>query len=370
MPSGVSAGTQSSALVSIIDNDPFFNVCDRTEEVQAAIITAANALSGVTVTGCEEITEAHLGAITSLRIAVTEVAELQFGDFSGLGSLEDLDISSNDNLRTLPSGLFADLDMLEELDLQNNSLESLRSDVFSGLDRLRNIILDDNDLTTLRSDVFSGLFSLEDLSLRRNVLESLPPDVFSGLGSLRRLFVTGNTKDNNVLESLPPDVFSGLDSLINLELHNNGLTSLPPDVFSGLGSLINLSLSDNALTSLPPDVFSDLGMLAELHLNDNALTSLPPGLISAELEARLRVLGLSNNPWASPLSVSDERVFEDDGTASVTVELLRDLDYDLELSVSTVDVTAESGSDYVALSNVLLGIGSEDAVNRRHSRQI
>ena len=55
-------------------------------------------------------------------------------------------------------------------------------------------------------------------------------------------------------------------------------------------------------------------------------------------------------------------MFEDAGTASVTVELLRDLDYDLTLSVSTVDVTAESGSDYVALSSVLLGIGSEDAV--------
>ena len=90
LPLGVSVGTQSSALVSIIDNDPFLNVCDRTEEVQDAIIAAANALSGVTVTGCEEITEAHLSGISGLFISNEPgLNRLQFGDFSGLTSLHD-----------------------------------------------------------------------------------------------------------------------------------------------------------------------------------------------------------------------------------------------------------------------------------------
>ena len=147
-------------------------------------------------------------------------------------------------------------------------------------------------------------------------------------------------------------VWARLDSFL---LNENDLTSLPSDVFAGLGSLETLLLNENDLTSLPSDVFSGLANLVSLLLNENDLTSLPPGVISPELEARLVFLGLDNNPWASPLSVSDERVFEDAGAASVNVELLRDLDYDLTLSVSTVDVTAESGSDSVALSSVLLG---------------
>ena len=56
-------------------------------------------------------------------------------------------------------------------------------------------------------------------------------------------------------------------------------------------------------------------------------------------------------------------MFENVGTASITVELLTDLGYDLTLSVSTsdADASATSGLDYVALSNVLLTIGSEDS---------
>ena len=383
LPLGVSVGTQSSALVSIIDNDPVFNVCDRTEEVQAAIITAANALSGVTVTGCEEITEAHLSGISELTISDEPgLTRLQFGDFSGLTSLTTLNISVNLNLRTLPSGLFADLDMLTHLFLNNNGLVSLRSDVFTGLNNLQHLSLFNNALTTLPPDVFTGLGSLEILDLGRNALTTLPPDVFTGLGSLARLGL-----GRNALTSLPPDVFTGLNNLDRLELFVNRLESLPPDVFTGLNNLNRLQLQDNDLTSLPSGVFTDLGSLGflflddnrleslpsgvftglnnleSLRLEDNRLESLPPGVIPPELEARLGFgLRLNNNPWTSPLSVSDERVFEDAGTASVTVELLRDLDYDLTLSVSTVEVTAESGSDYVALSSVLLGIGSEDAV--------
>ncbi len=358
LPVGVSAGEFTSAEVSIVDNDLIFNVCDRTPEVQAAIITAANSLPGVTVANCEEVTRAHLEAITVLGVARRDVTELRFGDFSGLISLGTLEISNNPNLMTLPSGLFVDLGMLENLFLNENALTSLPSDLFSGLGNLRRLgLVGNSGLTTLPSDLFSGLSSLENLELNNSGLTSLPPDLFSGLDSL-----AGLELNNNALTSLPPDLFSGLDSLAGLELNNNALTSLPPDLFSGLDSLAGLELNNNALTSLPPDLFSGLDSLASLVLNNNALTSLPPGLISAELETRLSNLRLNNNPWASPLAVSGVRVFEDIGIASINVNLLEDLDYDLSLSGSTFDVSATSGLDYVGISEALLTLGSEDAV--------
>ena len=121
---------------------------------------------------------------------------------------------------------------------------------------------------------------------------------------------------------------------------------MPPGLFSGL----------NALSNPPSDENS------RLDLSINLLTSLPPGVISAELEAGLDILNLTGNPWASPLDVSDVRVSEDVGTASITVELLTELGYDLTLSVSTSDAgtTAMSDLDYVALSGGAVTIGAAD----------
>ena len=264
--------------------------------------------AGVTVGSCTDVTEDHLGQIGSLSINGTDVMTLQLGDFSGLTSLQTLEIFGNQNLETLPQGLFADLGSLQELDLDNNGLTSL------------------------------------------------PSDVFTGLGELTSLDLGGNSL---AVTTLPSDVFAGLNNLASLRLDNNGLTTLPSDVFTGLGSLAGLDLASNGLTTLPSDVFAGLGSLAGLDLASNGLTSLPPGVISPELEARLFFLSLDNNPWASPLSVSDARVSEAAGAVSITVNLLENLGYDLTLSVSTSDVSATSGSDYVALSNVLLTIGSD-----------
>ena len=298
LPVGVLRGEFTDTEVSIIDNDSILSVCERTPEVRDAI-EAATGLS------CGSIDEGELSGINSLDIVdEPDLTRLQFGDFSGLTSLMFLNITENDNLTSalaFPSGLFADLDRLVLLELSENSLESLPSDLFADLDNLNFLALNNNELSSLAADLFLVPNRLQNIAL-----------------------------DHNRLSSLPPDLFSGLVSLTELVLSNNDLSSLPPDLFSGLGSLIELDLSDNGLSSLPP------------------------GLISPELEARPGSdLTLAGNPWDFALSSPDVSVAEESGAVTVMVSLTHSLDYDLVLSVSTIDDTASS-SDYTLSATELL----------------
>ena len=210
----------SSLTVTITDNDTVVSaettVCDRTPQVRDAIVATVPSVSD-----CNDVTEAHLAAITSLNLADKSISSLKVGDFDGLSSLT-------------------------ELYLTNNQLTSLPEGVFNGLTALTGLSLAANQLTSLPESVFSGLTALTTLGLSRNQLTSLPESVFSGLTALTTLGLS-----RNQLTSLPEGVFSGLTALTWLELHANQLTSLPEGVFSGLTALTRLRLGGNAVNQLP-----------------------------------------------------------------------------------------------------------------------
>ena len=266
------------------------NICDRTAQVETAI------LAELSHSDCSAVTSAELAVIgyaippysgRGIDLSGMGITSLQAGDFSGLSSLQTLGLDGN-ALASLPEGVFSGLSSLTWLHLSDNALTSLPEGVFSGLSSLEELHLWNNDLTSLPVGVFSGLSSLTLLSLGLTPLTSLPEGVFSGLSSLQTLGL-----DGNALASLPEGVFSGLSSLTWLHLYGNALTSLPEGVFSGLSSLRLLDLDNNALTSLPEGVFSGLSRLRSLSLSGNALTSLPSGVFSGL--SRLEGLRLWDN---------------------------------------------------------------------------
>ena len=187
------------------------NICDRTAQVETAILAA------LSHSDCSAVTSAELAGIS--------------GDLS----------------------------------LRGQGIASLQASDFSGLSGLTYLYLYDNALTSLPEGVFSGLGSLRELHLDFNTLTSLPEGVFSGLSSLTHLRL-----NNNALTSLPEGMLSGLGSLTHLHLDSNGLTSLPEGVFSGLSSLTHLRLNNNQLSSLPDAIFNSPGNLTYLDLNGNS----------------------------------------------------------------------------------------------------
>ena len=156
--------------------------------------------------------------------------------------------------------------------------QQLTSGDFSGLSSLEVLNLSGTGLSTLPPDIFDGLSSLQSLHLRENRLTTLPAGVFNGLSSLRILeldnFFNLGTGQNR-LTTLPAGVFDGLSSLERLDLSRIGLTTLPAGVFDGLSSLVVLDLSENDFTTLPVGVFDDvldtLGRIGSYFIVDHSV---------------------------------------------------------------------------------------------------
>ena len=282
----------SAATATVASSNPTAGICDRTEQVQDAIL---GRLNGV-VDDCADVTDSHLAGITiGLRISNDPydrpALSLKSGDFAGLVNIEVLAIYYH-TMDALPDDIFEGLTGLNHLYLVENQLGALPEGVFNGLGSLESLDLRGNQIGTLPEGVFNGLGSLESLDLRGNQIGTLPEGVFNGLGSLESLDLRGNQ-----LGALPEGVFDGLGSLESLELFGNRINALPEDVFDGLGSLTFLRLSFNQLSALPDDVFDDLGNLVHLDMQENQIGTLPEGVYNGL--SSLERLDLSYNEIAA-----------------------------------------------------------------------
>ena len=302
------------------------NICDRTAQVETAI------LARLSHSDCSAVTSTELAGIAGmLTLDRQGITSLKASDFSGLSNLKKLDLSNNaltmtglpagmfsdlsslthlylhkneDALTGLPAGLFSGLSSLTLLDLSFNAFTSLPENVFSGLSTLETLHLDSNALSSLPENVFSGLSNLKILSLDDNAftMTGLPAKLFSGLSKLETLYLFRNAL---TITDLPAGLFSGLSALTELDLSENAFVSLREGLFSGLSSLEILKLNSNMnLESLPANVFSGLSTLTELHLHNNKLSALPDGLFSGL--SNLRALSLFGNGGALKLALSLE----------------------------------------------------------------
>ena len=183
-------------------------VCDRTEQVGDAIVSA------VGVASCADVDDADLSGVSSLSVETFDVESLQDRDLAGLVGLRDLDFSEGRgfaDLQDLSGSVFSDLGGLESLDFGRNNLGGgdLPSTVFQSLVNLRSLDLSDNKLTSLPPGIFAGLIDLRHLDLSDNPGLSDPPDPLNPLACPP----TG----------LPAGIFAGLDSLSTLVLHRTNV---------------------------------------------------------------------------------------------------------------------------------------------------
>ena len=269
-----------------------------------------------------------------LELTTLYAPRRQIENLTGLEYATNLDmlLLKDNDLGSLPSGIFDELTALTRLYLDNNDLGSLPSGIFEGLTALKDLDLGDNGLSHLPSSLPSGIFdeliALETLDLSFNDLDSLPADFFDNLTELRTLDLDNTSLDplpagifdeltalthlyldNNGLGSLPSGIFEGLTALETLDLHNNNFISLPSDVFDGLTALTDLNLSYNDLNSLLADVFEGLTALEDLDLENNDLSSLPEGIFVG-LTSLERLYIEENTVDPLPLTVSLEKVGE------------------------------------------------------------
>ena len=300
------------------------DICDRTQQVQDAILAKLADISD-----CAAVTAEHLTAIPYLYLGHKGISALQSGDFDGLTNLETLNLYRNSLLSALPEDVFDGLTSLKTLNLSRNSLSALPEDVFDGLTNLESLSTAQNSLSALPEDVFDGLTSLKTLGLFNNSLSALPEDVFDGLTNLESLDLSYNR-----LSELPAGVFDGLSSLKAMWMAKVGLSALPEDVFDGLTNLETLWMVNNGWSALPEDVFDGLTNLKGLYLYSNSLSALPEDVFDGL--SSLEQLDLYDN-LGSPFTFSAELAQE--GTDAVVVNVTEGAPFDM-----VVGLSAEGGS--------------------------
>ena len=232
------AGNPASAFSSHSADNLTAGVCDRTTQVRDILVDKAG------VSGCADVTTAHLQAMTQLYLGSEGITSLKDGDFEGLTALESLNLEEN-SLSDLPADIFSELTVLKRLDLEGNEFSTLPG-VFSGLSELVLLDLDGNQLSEVPSGVFSALAGLQTLWLAKNEFATLPSNAFADIST-----VTFIDLDGNDLANPAGDAFAGLADLERLWLAENQLTSLPDGFFSNLISLFELDLQANPVDPLP-----------------------------------------------------------------------------------------------------------------------
>ena len=251
-------------------------VRDRTPQVRDAIVAAAGVAA-------DQVTEAHLAAITQLDLKLKRINTLKVGDFDGLNNLKELLLYGN-QLSGLPLRIFDGLTQLTGLWLQNNQLSGLPS--FDNLTQLTRLELQGNRLFYLPS--FHNLTQLEILNLSRNRFSTLPDGIFRNLTQLKWLYL-----DDNQFSTLPDGIFRNLTQLKWLFLDGNQFSTLPDGIFRNLTQLIFLSVDGNQLSTLPDGIFDNLTKLTWLGLNSNQFSTLPDGIFD-NLTQRM-ALSLNSN---------------------------------------------------------------------------
>ena len=145
----------------------FVSVCDRTPQVRDAIMRIVHRIAPAVECSDDDLLSLIVPEIKSLAIIRKSVTSLKLGDFSGLSSLEWLNLREN-HFTFLPEGIFSNLSSLRSLSLFSNNLTTLPEGIFSGLTALQYLYLNSNNLTTLPEGIFFGLTSLEKLKLTSN----------------------------------------------------------------------------------------------------------------------------------------------------------------------------------------------------------
>lgn len=246
----------------------------------------------------------ELGLLERLDLGENNMWSLPDGVFCPLHSLETLNLTRN-RLRDVTGFRFGGLisstlnpsercgGNLKTLDLSNNSVDSLPPAAFSGLSRLQKLNLQGNGVSFLADRALEGLVSLTILRLADNKLGSLPPELFADTRDIKEVYL-----QNNSINVLAPGLFNDLTQLLVLDLSQNELTAewVNTATFTGLVRLVVLDLSHNRIAKLEPAVFRDLYSLQILRLEDNLIETIPENTFSSLYN--LHTLILSNNKLA------------------------------------------------------------------------
>ena len=191
------------------------DICDRTPQIEEAILRKITENNQGTRPACEAVTDEQLAAITSIDVSgdrlgsvVTGLMAGDLSDLTGLGSFA----ASNSRIGMIPEGFFADNSALTSIDLAVAQIKS------------------DDEVDGLPAALFDHLTGLNSLRLERNYFMSMPPALSAtSMAKLTELwtFTIGMDWPNHWhFQTLPTDWIKSIPTgLTELKLGNIRLSN-------------------------------------------------------------------------------------------------------------------------------------------------
>lgn len=205
------------------------------------------------------------------------------GTFSGLVKMEEIDLSKN-QIDSLPSNIFENLNQLRIVNLRDNKIKSLDQNVFKDQPKIEEIDLGSNQLRYLKlifnfNDEHNSVYYSEKYDLRINLehnsrlvykIESNDTKVIDVVGcddgeeeKVRKF--NQNLNGFNVI------LFTDGNFLNGKNISAKANFKIEPKTFIDSRHLTKIDLSGNSIKELPKDFFFYLRNLNELYLNNNKL---------------------------------------------------------------------------------------------------
>ena len=220
----------------------------RTRQVRDAILKA------VGMANPDAVTPAHLAGIAELDLSDQGITSLKSGDFSGLTTLESLDLEDNAITDIVP---LAELTTLTHLYLTGNSISDISA--LKHATALIRLFLPNNSINDISA--LKGLTTLTHLHLNGNSISDI--SVLKGLTGLAHLDLSINP-----ISDISP--LKDLTGLTHLDLGHISISDI--SVLKGLTGLAHLDLDDNAISDISP--LKDLTGLTHLYLSINSISDI------------------------------------------------------------------------------------------------
>ncbi|XP_043934510.1 leucine-rich repeat and transmembrane domain-containing protein 1 [Protopterus annectens] len=149
----------------------------------------------------------------------------------------------------------------ETVDCRNRGL----SEIPSSLPREAQVLyLQGNHIQGLNQSVFADLALLEQLDLSNNNISGLHTRSFEGLINLQVLNLT-----SNYIQHIDEKLFGSVQHLSKLDLSANSISSLPSSFGNGLKNLTWFAISHNKILNISRSLLDSLSNLQVFHFKDN-----------------------------------------------------------------------------------------------------
>lgn len=182
---------------------------------------------------------------------------------------------------------------MEELYLEDLSVEKILSNAFQECDELKILILKNNKIKTLSETVFNRNLYLEKLDLSRNLIEELPSKIFSKILQLRELYLSENN-----LKTFNPNLIEFHVNLKHLRLDSNDLFDLNgKKMVQFVPDLKIIAINNNQLrcgrVKEIIDVFDDKYVSVDINFEGIVKERVRP------IEIVASIICLGNVPWTA-----------------------------------------------------------------------